>query len=195
VTDHAAPRRLLGPFIGVALVFAGLGPPIGGATFVPLALLLKAPAAAGAFALTAVVSALFGHWIMLLAAYVVGLGPATATGVLYALWDGAAPARWPRALVAAAIGGLLCYAVALRLAALGASLDMMFDTNFDAPAVQSISLTAAAPTAPGGATGTGLVHAFAASGAVAGLACAMAASLFGLTLQPPPFRPETGRAS
>jgi hypothetical protein len=190
MTDAGPPRRFLGPFIGIALVFAALGPPIGGAMFVPLALLLKAPAAAGAFALTAVIASLIGHSVMLLAAYVVGLGPATATGVLYALWDAAAPERWPRALVAAVIGGLLCYAVALRLTTLGASLDMMFDPNFDAPTVQSISLRTAVPGEPVSA-GTGLVRAFAMSGAVAALVCAMAANLFGLTMLPP-LRPETG---
>jgi hypothetical protein len=188
MTVSAPQRRFLGPFIGIALLFGALGPPIGGATFVPLALLLKAPAAAGAFALTAVVASLFGHWVMLLAAYGIGLGPATATGVLYALWDAAAPKRWPRALIAAAIGGVLAYAVALRLAALGASLDMMFESNFDAPTVQSISVMAPAPAEPV-TTGSGLVRAFVMSGAVAGLACAMAASLCGLTMQPSPFRP------
>ncbi len=98
MSDPAPPRRFVGPFIGIALVFAALGPPIGGATFVPLALLLKAPAAAGAFAFSAVIASLFGHWILLIAAYAVGLGPAVATGVLYALWDAAAP----RALAARA---------------------------------------------------------------------------------------------
>ena len=188
MTDRARPRGFLAPFIGIALVFAALGPPIGGAIFVPLALLLKAPAAAGAFAFTALIASLFGHWIMLFAAYVIGIGPATATGVLYALWDAAAPERWPRALVAAVIGGFVAYAVALRLAALGGSLDMMFDPNFDAPTVQSISMTAPVATEPV-STGSGLVRAFVASGAIAGLVCAMAASLFGLTMQPTPLRP------
>jgi hypothetical protein len=76
MTVSAPPRRFLAPFLGIALLFAALGPPVGGATFIPLALLLKAPAAAGAFAVTAVIGALVGHWILLLAAYVVGLGPA-----------------------------------------------------------------------------------------------------------------------
>ena len=70
-------------------------------------------------------------------------GRPSATGVLYALWDAAAPQRWPRALAAAVIGGLVAYMVALRLAALGASLDMMFEPDFDAPSVESISVTAA----------------------------------------------------
>ena len=107
-------RGALAASIGIALVFAALGPLIGGAIFVPLALLLKAPAAAGAFAFTALIASLFGHWIMLFAAYVIGIGPATATGVLYALWDAAAPERWPRALLAAVIGGFVAYAVALN---------------------------------------------------------------------------------
>jgi hypothetical protein len=190
VTEPVAPRRVLAPFIGIALVFAGLGPPIGGATFVPLALLLKAPAAARAFGLAAVVASLFGHWIMLLTAYAIGLGPATATGVLYALWDVVAPKRWPRALVAALIGGLLAYAVALRLAAIGASLNIIFDTNFGAPTVQSIGMNATAPAGPV-SSGIGLVRAFVISGAVAGLVCAMAASLFGLTMQQTPLRAGT----
>lgn len=165
------PRRFIGPFIGIAFVFAALGPPIGGATFAPLALLLKASAAAGAFAFATLAASLFGHWIMLFAAYAVGLGPAVATGVLYALWDAAAPQRWPRALAAAVIGGLVAYMVALRLAALGASLDMMFEPEFDAPSVESISVTAAPVPME-----TGLLRAFVASGAVAGFVCAMAAN-------------------
>jgi hypothetical protein len=193
----APPRSFIGPFIGIALLFAALGPPIGGATFVPLALVLKASAAAGAFAFATVIAALFGHWIMLFAAYAIGLGPAVATGVLYALWDAAAPPRWPRALAAAVIGGFVAYMVALRVA----SLDMMFEPGFDAPAIQSISLTARAisvtapdPTAPV-AIETGLVRAFVMSGAFAAFICAMAASLTGLTMQPTPFRPDAEGAA
>ncbi len=186
MSDPAPPRRFVGPFIGIALVFAALGPPIGGAAFVPLAFLVKAPAAAGAFAFSAAIAALFGHWLLLIAAYAIGLGPAVATGVLYALWDAAAPERWPRAPVAAVIGGCVAYAIALRLATLGASLDMMFETNFDVPTVQSIRMTTPVPTEP--VSGSGLIHAFVASGAIAGLVCAMAASLIGLTMQPTPFR-------
>ena len=218
MTTSAPPRRFIGPFIGIAFLFAALGPPVGGATFVPLALLVKASAAAGAFAFTAVIASQFGHRILLIPAYVFGLGPAVATGVLYALWDYAAPSRWPRALVAALIGGLVATLVALRLAALGASLDMIFEPNFDAPSVQSISLTApaisltapaislAAPaisltapaisvTAASGSIETGLVRAFVMSGAAAGLVCAMAASLLGLTMQQAPLRPDAGGAA
>ncbi len=186
--DPAVRRRFIAPFIGIAFVFAALGPPIGGAIFVPTALLLKAPAAAGTFAFAAPFAALFGHWIMLFAAYVVGVGPATATGVLYALWDAAAPERWPRALVAAIIGGFVTYAVALRLAALGVSLDMMLNPDGDPPTVQLINMTPFVATEPASA-GRVLVRAFVASGAIACLVCAMAASLFGLTMQPTPLRP------
>ncbi len=188
MTDAVPPRRFLAPLLGITLVFAAFGPPIGGAMFVPLAVLLKAPAAAGAFAFSAVVASLFGHWIMLIFAYLVGLGPATATGFLYALWDAAAPERWPRALVAAAIGGFATYAVALRLAALGVALDMMFETHVEPPSAEWISATGPGPEE------SGLLRAFVASGAVAALACAMMASLFGLTMRPTPFQPKADGA-
>ncbi len=190
MTNSGRPRGFLAPFIGVALVFAVLGPPTGGVIFVPLVIALKAPAVAGAFALATVVASAFGHWIMVFAAYVLGVGPATATGVLYALWDAAAPERWPRALVAAVIGGFVAYAVALRLAEFGVSLDMMFDHNLDAPSVQSISMTAPVATQPV-STESGLVRAFVASGAIAALVCALAASLLGLSMRPTPLRPGT----
>lgn len=183
------PRSFLGPFLGIALLFAALGPPVGGAVFAPLALLFKAPAAMSAFGLSALLSAFVGHWFLLLPAYFVGVGPAVATGVLYALWDAVAPGRWPRALAAAVIGCLVAYAVAQRLAALGASLEMFVPPDFDGPAVQSIAFAEPAPAEPV-RIGTALVRAFAASGGVAGLVCAMAASLIGLTMRAPP----SGRA-
>ena len=183
MTASTPPRGFLASLAGIALVFAALGPPVGGTAFVPLALLFKAPAAAGAFAFTAALGALFGHWLLLIAAYAIGLGPAAATGVLYALWDAAAPERWPRALAAAVIGGFVAYAVALRLASLGVALDMMLDPGFDAPMLQSIGFAEPAPAAPIPA-GAALVRAFVASGAVAGFVCAMAASLAGLTMLP-----------
>ncbi|RBP18286.1 hypothetical protein DFR50_101230 [Roseiarcus fermentans] len=194
MTAPAPPRRFLAPFLGIAFVFAAIGPPVGGATFLPVAALLEAPASsAGGFAFAAVAGMLFGHWILLFPAYVIGLGPAAATGVLYALWDAAAPPRWPRALAAAVIGGLVAYAVALRLAALGTTLDMMFQTDFDAPVLHSISLTEPDRAATA-SIGTGLVRAFVAAGAVAGLACAMVSSLIGLTMQPTPPPATSGGA-
>ena len=192
MTASVAPRRFLVPFLGVALVFAALGPPIGAATFVPLAFAVRTNGAAGAFAFAALAASLFGHWLLLFAAYAFGLAPAVTTGVLYALWDAVAPGRWPRALAAAVIGGFVAYAVAVRLAALGLSLDAMFEADFDAPPVQSISATALASTGAA-STGLELLRAFVAGGAVAGFVCAAAASLLGLTMRP--TRLETGLGS
>ncbi len=191
MTAPPAPRRFVAPFLGIALLFAALGPPVGAAAFVPLALATRTHGAAGAVALAALIASLFGHWILLLAAYAVGLAPAVTTGVLYAVWDALAPDRWPRALAAAVIGGFVAYAVALRLAAFGLSLDMMFGPEFDAPTVQSISATAPAATAPV-STGIGLLRAFVAGGAVAGFVCATAASLFGQTKRPARFEAGAG---
>ncbi len=190
MTDPEAPRPFWAPFLGVVLLFATLGPLIGSVTFVPLAIVLKARAAAGAAAFAAAVVGLFGHWILVVAGYLIGLAPATITGALYALWDAVAPKAWPRALIAAVIGGCVAYAVALRLEAIGTSLDALFDVHFDAPHAQSISLTTQVALPP--VAGVGLVHAFVASGAAAGLVCAMAASLLGLTMRPAPVqaRPE-----
>lgn len=176
----APPRPFFGPLIGITLMFAVVGPPVGGAVFVPLALLLKAPAAAGAFAFSAFIATLIGHWIILIFAYAVGLGPAAATGFFYALWDAAAPSAWPRALIAAVIGGLVTYFVALRLAALGVDMHWMFEQNGQPPSAQWISATEPAPAE------IGLTRPFVLSGAVAGFVSAMAANLMGLTMRPRP---------
>ena len=131
VSGTVAPRRFLAPLIGLMLLFAASGPPIGAALFVPLAVILKPPAA-GALTSSALIAALLGHTAMLVAAYVVGVGPAATTGLLYALWDAFAPERSPRALVAAIIGGAVTAAVALRIAAIGGSVDFAFEGIFDA---------------------------------------------------------------
>jgi hypothetical protein len=178
----------LAPLLGLALLFAVLGPPIGGALLVPLAVLLKPPLGAGALAGSALIAALLGHWVMLIAAYVVGVGPATATGLLYALWDAAAPERWPRAPAAALIGAGVTYAVALRLAAIGASLHFTFQGDFDPRTADYVHY--AFSDGIGGA----VEHAFVLSGAIAGLVCAMAAKLLGLTMRPMAARSEDRRA-
>lgn len=180
MSGTVAPRRFLAPLIGLMLLFVALGPPVGGALFVPLAVILKPPLAAGALTGSALIAALLGHTIMLIASYVAGVGPAAATGLLYALWDAAAPQRWPRALVAAIIGGAVTYAVALRIATLGSSIDFTFQGDFDAPTADWIDFALA------GGIGGALTHAFVVSGAIAGLACALVASLIGLTMQPLP---------
>ena len=58
-----------------------------------------------AIGLMVLIGTMIGHALGLIAAYIVGVGPAAATGFLYALWDAVAPGRAPRALVAALIGG------------------------------------------------------------------------------------------
>ena len=166
MTGETGARRFFAPLIGLVLLFAALGPPVGGALFVPLAVVLKPPVAADALALSALIAALLGHTVMLVAAYVVGVGPAAATGFLYALWDAAAPERWPRSLVAAVIGGAMAYAVALRLAAIGASVEFTIRgrcRRFDRRMDRRVRF-------PAGSTGA-LAHAFVASGAIAGLVC------------------------
>ncbi len=171
-------RQFFAPLIGLVLLFAALGPPVGGALFVPLAVLLKLPVAADALALSALIAALLGHTVMLVAAYAVGVGPAAATGFLFALCDAVAPERWPRSLVAAAIGGAAAYAAVLRFAALGASLEFTIRGNVDASTADWTS------AALSGGIEDALAHAFVASGAIAGLVSAMVASLVGLRMRP-----------
>ena len=121
------------------------------------------------------IGTLFGHAFGLIAAYIVGVGPAAATGFLYALWDAAAPERAPRALVAAPIGGLIVYGLLLRLNPVGASFEMTIRTNIGSQADD---------WAFPGRIGVTLGHAFVACAAIAGLVCAFAANLIGLTMRP-----------
>jgi len=173
-------RSFVLPLIGLVLLFAALGPAIGGALFFPLAIVLKPPVGADTLALFALIAALFGHTIALIFAYVVGVGPAAATGFLYGLWDAAAPEGWPRALVSAVIGGVVAYGVVLRLAAIGASGNLTIEASNGVSAADWVD--AAFSDGIEGA----LTHAFVACGAIAGLVCAMAASLMGLRMRPPP---------
>jgi uncharacterized membrane protein YeaQ/YmgE (transglycosylase-associated protein family) len=182
MTEPARPFFI--PMIGIIAVFAALGPAVGGAMFIPLSVVFKPTITPDTIALLVLLAALFGHAVGLVAAYVVGIGPAAATGFLYALWDAAAPERWPRALVAALIGGLIAYGLALRLAPLGASVEMAVDANSGSPAAEWID--AASPDR----IGVTLGHAFVACGAIAGLVCALAANLLGLTMRPEFARPE-----
>jgi len=162
------------PMIGIVALFAALGPAVGGALFIPLSVVFKPTITPDTIAALVLIATLFGHAIGLIAAYVVGIGPAAATGFLYALWDAAAPRRWPRAFAAALIGGLIAYGLALRLAPLGASVE----TNLGPPAGELID--AASPDR----VGVTLGHALVACGAIAGLVCGLAANLLGLTMQP-----------
>ena len=91
-----------------------------------------------------------------------------------ALWDAVAPGRAPRALVAALIGGLLVYGLILRLNPVWASFEMTIRTNMGSEASDW-----SFPSR----FGVTLGHAFVACGAIAGLVCAFAANLIGLTMR------------
>jgi hypothetical protein len=186
---NPSPRSFVLPLIAIVLLFAALGPAIGGALFFPLAIVLKPPVGADTLALAALIATVFGHTIALVAAYVVGVGPAAATGFLYGLWDAAVPDRWPRALVAAIIGGVVAYGVLLRFAAIGGSVDMTIEAS---NGVQTADWIDSAFS--GGIEGA-LAHAFVACGAIAGFVCAMAASLIGLTMRPTPAPSQTPGAA
>src|ERR1700722_2064504 len=116
-------RPFFVPMIGLVLLFAALGLAVGGALFIPLSIVFKTPTDPEAIGLMVLIAALFGHALGLIAAYIVGAGPAAATGFLYALWDAAAPERAPRALVAALIGGLIVYGFLSRVNPMGASIE------------------------------------------------------------------------
>jgi len=90
-------RPFFVPMIGIVLLFAALGPAVGGALFIPLSIVFKTPTDLEAIGVMVLISTFFGHAIGLIAAYIVGVGPAAATGFLYALWDAVAPGRAPRA--------------------------------------------------------------------------------------------------
>ena len=174
-------RPFFVPMIGIVLLFAALGPAVGGALFIPLSIVFKTPTDLEAIGLMVLISTFFGHAIGLIAAYIVGVGPAAATGFLYALWDAVAPGRAPRALVAALIGGLLVYGLLLRLNPVWASFEMTVKTNIGSEAVDW-----SFPSR----FGVTLGHAFVACAAIAGLVSAFAANLIGLTMRPEPTLAE-----
>ena len=163
------------PMIGIMLLFAALGPAVGGALFIPLSIVFKTPTDFEAIGLMVLISTMFGHALGLIAAYIVGVGPAAATGFLYALWDAVAPERAPRAIVAALIGGLIVHGLLLRLNPVWASFEMTVKTNIGSEAVDW-----SFPSR----FGVTLGHAFVACAAIAGLVCAFTANLIGLTMRP-----------
>jgi hypothetical protein len=173
MTEPARPFFV--PMIGIVALFAALGPAVGGALFIPIFAMFKPPITPDSIALLIFSAALLGHAVALIAAYVVGIGPAAATGFIYALWDAAAPERAPRALVAALIGGLIAYGLLLRLNLFGGSLPITVDAHLGSRTAEW------ADTAFPGRIGVTLGHAFVACAAVAGLVCAFAANLLGLT--------------
>jgi hypothetical protein len=171
------PRRsLFRPLIGLTLLFGALGPAIGGVLFVPLSLWLSAPPVAAAAAQASWLFAVLGHAALLIPAYVFGLGPAAATGFLYAIWDYAAPRGWPRALAAAAIGAMAAHVLGGWIAGVGADLFGGMSFEISDPQSDPVVGRLFSPE-----FATALRHALDACGAIAGGACALAANLIGLT--------------
>ena len=162
-------RPIVLPTLGLTLLFALLGPAIGGVFFLPLAFLLAAPPALAATAHLGWFAALAGHVWLLIPAYVLGFGPAAATGFLFAIWDYAVPPNWPRALAAAVIGGVLAHALGGWLGHLGAG----FHANVSASGSDWVDSLFSPEFA------AALLHALEAVGALAGLVCAMAGGLLG----------------
>lgn len=175
MSRERAPRGFLLLTLGLVLPFAALGHAIGAAHFVPLAVLLAPPAAAPAEVWAKWIAAPFGHTVALFVAYVVGVASAAATGFVYAVWDVVAPERAPRALVSSLIGAAITYGLLLRLASVGACLRVTLDVS------TSLSTADWTDATVGGPLDAALGRAFLACGGVAGLICALAASLLGLT--------------
>jgi len=174
----ASPRPLLLPTLGLLLLFAALGPAVGGAVFIPLAFVVEAPVVAEATMHLTWIATLIGHVLALIPAYLFGFGPAIGTGLVFALWDAWAPRGAPRALAAAIIGGVLTYGQFLWLAHVGADLEALVSVDLSAWGASWFDDFFS------GEFDSALREALVASGAVAAFACAMAANLLGLSTAP-----------
>lgn len=169
-------RPLFWPAAGLTLLFAAMGPAIGGAVFIPLAMLLEAETQAAAH--IGWIAGLIGHAFALVPAYVLGILPAAFTGLAYALYDAWAPANYPRALGAAAIGACFAQGLYLWLMWAGERLGAWIALDFG-DSVGDVVYDWSA-----GEFDASLHHALLASGAAAGFACAMTAGLLGLSAAP-----------
>jgi hypothetical protein len=170
----APPRRgFFLPTLGLVVLFMALGPAVGGAVFIPLAMIAETETQAAVH--IGWIAGLIGHAFALIPAYVLGLLPAAFTGLAYALYDAWAPPAAPRALGAGLIGALFAHALYLWILKAGA--EMIAWIRFDLG-------DAAGDTLYGWTAGefdASLYHALIASGAIAAFACAAAANLLGLT--------------
>lgn len=173
-----APERRRGfflPMLGLVLLFAALGPAVGGAVFVPLAMLAEAETQAAAH--IGWIAGLIGHAVVLIPAYTLGLLPAAGAGLGYALYDAWAPRAAPRALGAALIGAVFAHLLYLLLLSTGAAMGGWIEAEFSGAGELVTEWTA-------GEFDVSLYHALIASGAIAAFACAAAAGLLGLTTRP-----------
>ena len=175
----APPRaaRFFLPALGLVVLFAALGPAVGGAVFLPLALMAEAQTQAVAH--IGWIATLIGHAIVLIPAYLLGLVPAALTGLAYALYDAYAPPGAPRALGGAVIGALVAHGLYLWLMEAGAAIQAWINFDISSTAGSFIEEYAS------GEFDAALYRALIASGAIAGFACAAAAGLFGLTTRRP----------
>ena len=162
------------PALGILVLFALLGPAVGGAVFIPVAMTLEAGADAAPH--IGWIAGLIGHAFALIPAYVVGFVPAVLTGLCYVLYDAWAPGWAPRALGAALIGALFAHGLYLSLLSAGATLNVWIEADFGSGVGDMVSDWSA------GEFDVGLYRALLAAGAASGLVCAMAAQLIGLRL-------------
>jgi hypothetical protein len=169
------PQRFWAPAFGLVALFGLLGPAVGGALAVPLAFAFTASSNAEVVSNIGWVAAAVGHAFILIPAYVFGFWPAIGAGLVYALADSAAPERAPRALIAAAIGGLFAYALVFALISLGNFAVGMIGEGWREMASDWIG----SPFAEDG--GSAVTEAIVVSGAAAAFVCSLTASLLGLT--------------
>ena len=170
-----ARRGFFAPALGLVALFAALGPAVGGAVFIPLALVAEAQTQAALH--IGWIAGLIGHAFALIPAYIVGFLPAAFTGLAYALYDAWAPPTAPRALGAGIIGALFAHGLYLWLAQAGTAMVgwVRFDLG-DGAGNFVYDWTA-------GEFDASLYHALIASGAIAAFACAAAARLLGLSMR------------
>lgn len=173
--NPAPPRGLFLPALGIVALFAALGPAVGGAVFIPVALMLEAGAEAAPH--IGWMAGLIGHAFALVPAYLVGFWPAAFAGLVYALYDAWAPAFAPRALGAALIGALVAHGLYLALLSLGGTMQVWIESDFGSGIGDFVQDWTA------GEFDAGLYRALVVSGAAAGLVCAFAAGLLGLTVK------------
>ena len=173
----AAPARraFFLPTLGLVVLFAALGPAVGAAVFIPLAMLLEAQTQAATH--IGWIAGLVGHAFALIPAYVLGFLPAAFTGLCYALYDAWAPPAAPRALGAAVIGGLLAQGLYIWLLGAGAEIGAWISVDLSDAVGDVVNDWST------GEIDASLHEALVVCGAVAGFACATTARLFGLKLR------------
>jgi hypothetical protein len=171
VNGTPAPRSFFWPATGLVALFAVLGPAIGGAVFIPLAMLAEAETQAAMH--IGWIAGLIGHAFALIPAYALGLFPAAFTGLAYALYDAWAPRNYPRALAAAAIGAVFAQLLYFWLIWAGATIT----------AWAAVDLGDVVYDWTAGEFDVSLHNALIVSGAASGFSCAAAAALFGITMR------------